>query len=148
MVRVQHETAERCPDIAEVVVRASRLPGAGETPAPQFRRPPTAADLPGRPDRVTEVPPVPQVDEAAADDEDPLRALLETNVVPIDLAIALQLAGEQNPAILLGQQRVVEAVALRQLAAAQFLPTLNLGTSVDAHWGVLQQSNGNILSVR
>src|SRR5258708_35157214 len=57
IVRVQHETAERCPDIAEVVVRASRLPGAGETPAPQFRRPPTAADLPGRPDRVTQVPP-------------------------------------------------------------------------------------------
>jgi len=38
--------------------------------------------------------------------------------------------------------------ALRQLAAAQFLPTLNLGASTDAHWGVLQQSSGNILSVR
>src|SRR5262249_39799214 len=44
-------------------------------------------------------------------------------------------------------QRVVEAVALRQLAAAQFLPTLNTGTNYDSHTGVLQQSNGNILSV-
>ncbi|MBI3865008.1 MAG: TolC family protein, partial [Planctomycetia bacterium] len=69
-------------------------------------------------------------------------------MTPIDLPAALQLAGEQNPLILLGQQRVVEAVALRQLSAAQFLPTINLGTSVDSHWGVLQQSTGNILSVR
>jgi outer membrane protein TolC len=85
-----------------------------------------------------------------ADDEhvDPLDDLLEQNVTPIDLPRALQLAGEQNPQILLGQQRVVEAVALRQLAAAQFLPTLNLGVSSDNHWGVLQQSNGNILSLR
>ena len=74
--------------------------------------------------------------------------LLEQNVTPIDLYSALHLAGEQNPQILLSQQRVVEAVALRQLAAAQFLPTLNLGTSVDSHVGVLQQSQGNILSVR
>jgi outer membrane protein TolC len=86
---------------------------------------------------------------AAADEHvDPLQGLLEQHVTPIDLATALHLAGEQNPQILLGQQRVVEAVALRQLAAAQFLPTLNLGASSDNHWGVLQQSNGNILSVR
>ena len=79
---------------------------------------------------------------------DPLQELLSQSAIPIDLATALHLAGEQNPTILLGQQRVVEAVALRQLAAAQFLPTINLGTSVDSHWGVLQQSTGNILSVR
>jgi outer membrane protein TolC len=86
---------------------------------------------------------------AAADDHvDPLQDLLEQHVTPIDLATALHLAGVQNPQILLGAQRVVEAVALRQLAAAQFLPTLNLGSSSDNHWGVLQQSNGNILSLR
>jgi outer membrane protein TolC len=92
------------------------------------------------------------VDDAAdsgADAEpDPLHDLLNQSAIPIDLLAALQLAGEQNPLILLGQQRVVEAVAQRQLAAAQFLPTINLGTSVDSHWGVLQQSTGNILSVR
>src|SRR4029077_8179334 len=81
-------------------------------------------------------------------DDDPLQALLDQQVTPIDLPTALHLAGQQNPEILLGQQQVVEAVALRQLAAAQFLPTLNLGASTDAHWGVLQQSNGKILSVR
>jgi outer membrane protein TolC len=84
----------------------------------------------------------------APEDDDPLQALLQQEVTPIDLLSALHLAGQQNPQILLGQQRVVEAVALRQLAAAQFLPTLNLGASTDAHWGVLQQSNGNILSLR
>ena len=37
--------------------------------------------------------------------------------------------------------------ALRQLAVAQLLPNLNLGTNYDAHRGVLQQDNGNILKV-
>lgn len=90
----------------------------------------------------------PQSGDEPAADVDPLQDLLQQAATPIDLPTALQLAGVQNPLILLGQQRVVEAVALRQMAAAQFLPTINLGSSVDSHWGVLQQSNGNILSVR
>ena len=40
----------------------------------------------------------------------------------------------------------MEAVALRQLAAAQILPTINLGMNYDNHTGILQQSNGNILA--
>ncbi len=48
---------------------------------------------------------------------------------------------------MIARQRVVEAAALRQLAAAQFLPSLNMGTNYDSHTGTLQQSNGNILSV-
>src|SRR5438552_16182705 len=66
---------------------------------------------------------------------------------PIDLASALQLGGVQNPEILLARERVVEAVALRQLAAAQILPTLNAGTNLDHHNGTLQQSTGTILKV-
>jgi outer membrane protein TolC len=57
------------------------------------------------------------------------------------------LAGVQNAEILLARQRVTEAVSLRQLAAAQFLPSLNAGTSVDVHTGPLQRSNGEILKV-
>jgi outer membrane protein TolC len=59
----------------------------------------------------------------------------------------LKLAGVQNPEILLARERVVEAVALRQLAAAQLLPSINVGTNLDVHRGPLQQSNGNILKV-
>src|SRR5438552_5950837 len=66
---------------------------------------------------------------------------------PIDLASALQLAGVQNPEILLARQRVVEAVAQRQLAAAQILPSLNAGTNFDSHTGPLQRSTGQILEV-
>ena len=66
---------------------------------------------------------------------------------PIDLNTALRLAGVQNPQLMIVRQRVVEAAAQRQLAAAQILPSLNLGTNYDAHAGVLQQSDGNILSV-
>ena len=73
--------------------------------------------------------------------------LLGPQTRPIDLNSALRLAGVQNPDLNLARQRVVEAEALRQLAAAQFLPSINLGANYDSHNGTLQQSNGNILSV-
>ncbi|HEY4259655.1 MAG TPA: TolC family protein [Schlesneria sp.] len=77
-----------------------------------------------------------------------LRILRRVHVIPIDLATVLSLAGIQNPELLIAQTRVSEAVAVRQLAAAQFLPTINLGTNFDSHTGVLQQSSGNILKVQ
>jgi outer membrane protein TolC len=77
----------------------------------------------------------------------PSPTILAPNVQLIDLNTALRLAGVQNPDLLIARQRVVEAVYLRQLAAAQFLPSLNYGGDYDTHTGVLQQSNGNILSV-
>ena len=73
--------------------------------------------------------------------------ILDKESRPIDLASALQLAGVQNPEILLARERVIEATALRQLAAAQFLPSINFGTNLDHHNGMLQQSNGNMLKV-
>ena len=75
------------------------------------------------------------------------RTILSSEVHLIDLNTALKLGGVQNPDLLVSRQVVVEAVAERQLAAAQFLPSINAGTSYDTHSGVLQQSNGNILSV-
>ncbi len=66
---------------------------------------------------------------------------------PIDLATALRLAHVDNPEIRLARERVREAVAYRQLAAAQFLPTLNSGGNYDLHRGPLQQSNGELLKV-
>lgn len=77
----------------------------------------------------------------------PAPTILDKDSRPIDLASALQLAGVQNPQILLARERVVEAAALRQLAAAQFLPSINVGTNFDHHNGTLQQSNGAILKV-
>jgi outer membrane protein TolC len=82
----------------------------------------------------------------AAGGADPT-SLLDPNERPIDLNTTLRLAGVQNPELMLARQRVVEAAALRQLAAVQILPTLNLGMNYDTHTGVLQQSNGNILSI-
>jgi outer membrane protein TolC len=72
---------------------------------------------------------------------------LSPDFVPIDLDTALRLAGVQNPELNVARSRVVEAEALRMLAAAQALPNLNLGTNYDNHTGNLQQSNGNILSL-
>ena len=77
----------------------------------------------------------------------PVPTILDKQSRPIDLASSLQLVGVQNPEILLAQERVIEAIALRQLAAAQFLPSINFGTNLDHHNGTLQQSNGNMLKV-
>src|SRR5262249_29475016 len=77
----------------------------------------------------------------------PPASLLHEEKTPIDLAAALQMAGVQNAEILLARERVTEAVALRQLAAAQILPSINAGTSVNVHTGPLQRSNGEILKV-
>jgi outer membrane protein TolC len=60
---------------------------------------------------------------------------------------ALRLANVQNPELNVARSRILEAAAQRQLAAAYFLPSINPGMSYDSHTGVLQQSNGNILSL-
>ena len=75
------------------------------------------------------------------------KSILQPGEYPIDLATALRLAGTENPELLRIRARVSEVTAERQYAAAQLLPNLNLGTNYDQHRGVLQQSNGNILSV-
>ena len=74
-------------------------------------------------------------------------SILAAEVRPIDLASALRLANVQNPELNVARQRIMEAAALRQLAAAYFLPSINPGMNYDSHTGNLQQSNGNILSV-
>lgn len=66
---------------------------------------------------------------------------------PIDLTTSLSLAGAENPQILIAMQRTLAAAARQQLAAAQALPNINLGTNFDFHHGVLQQASGNILKV-
>ncbi|MHB1556959.1 MAG: TolC family protein, partial [Isosphaeraceae bacterium] len=73
--------------------------------------------------------------------------VIGAEVRPIDLATALRLANVQNPEINVARQRIMEAAALRQLAAAYFLPSINPGMNYDTHGGVLQQSNGNMLAV-
>ncbi len=74
-------------------------------------------------------------------------SLLKTELQPIDLTTALNLANVQNPQFNVARTRILEAAALRQLAAAYFLPSINPGMNYDSHTGNLQQSDGNILSV-
>ncbi len=73
---------------------------------------------------------------------------LDAAVTPIDLPSALQLAGWKSPEVLLAQQRVLAVTARQQLAAAQALPDLNLGSNLDSHTGSLQQSSGQIIEVQ
>src|SRR5262249_5365659 len=86
------------------------------------------------PDQVELVPPPRRVPEEVRIPASPA-TILGDQKNPIDLASALQLAGVQNPEILLAREQVTEAVAVRQLAAAQFLPSINAGTNVNTHTG-------------
>ena len=79
--------------------------------------------------------------------ESPKGQTLQPGESPIDLATALQLAGVQNPELLIARERITEAMALKQFAAAQALPNINAGLNYDLHRGPLQQSNANILKV-
>ncbi|MBI3838402.1 MAG: TolC family protein [Planctomycetia bacterium] len=97
--------------------------------------------------RVSFYQPEPVSAEPMDDRPEAASTLLAQEFAPIDLATALRLAGVENPQIQLASQRVVQALAERQLAAAQILPNINLGTNYDNHTGNLQQSNGNILAV-
>ena len=74
-------------------------------------------------------------------------SILKAEVQPIDLTTVLNLAGVQNPELNIARTRILEAAALRQQAAAYFLPSINPGMNYDSHTGNLQQSSGNILSV-
>lgn len=75
--------------------------------------------------------------------EKPANGAAETLPVPplkegesfIDLPTALRLAGVQNPDILFARERVTEALAIRQLAAAQALPNINVGLNYNLHRG-------------
>lgn len=70
------------------------------------------------------------------------------SVTPIDLPIALRLAGFEAPDVLIAQQRVLASTARQQLAAAQALPNLNIGMNYDQHTGALQRASGSILKVQ
>jgi len=106
-------------------------------------QPPEAAPPPGR----GEVLPSPKRIPQKTTDLPLAASILNDQVRAIDLESALRLAGVQNPEIRLAREAVAEAVALRQLAAVQFLPTVNAGTDFDAHTGPLQNSKGSIIEV-
>jgi outer membrane protein TolC len=65
----------------------------------------------------------------------------------IDFDTALRLAGLRNPELMIARERITEAAAQRQFAAAQLLPSINAGMNYDDHSGNLQQSTGAMLNV-
>ncbi len=154
-----------CSLIATGTVAWAAITGPGApAQAPRPVGPPIAAPAPA-PDAAPDAPALPNALPARRADQAGDRArqprdgsavplpvpitptILDPNVRPIDLNTALRLANVQNPELNLARQLVVESAALRMLAAAQILPSINLGGSYDGHAGNLQQSTGNILSV-
>src|SRR5262249_2492111 len=97
--------------------------------------------------RPGDVLPQPRAVVPAGEPSSSIHSILDNDTSAIDLASTRRLAGVQNPETLLARERVTEAVAVRQLAAAQILPNLNAGTSLDIHNGPLQRSTGVIEKV-
>jgi len=94
-------------------------------------KPPLPQAVNNQPDQRTAAPP----------------SILGPDTRPIDFDSALRLAGVRNPELMIARERLTEAAALRQFAAAQLLPNLNAGTNYDDHSGNLQQSTGATLVV-
>src|SRR4051812_39023529 len=86
---------------------------------------PDAPSPPGRPPEIPEALPGQAPGGARADIPLPVPVspptILHPESQPIDLDTALRLAGVQNPELNVARQRVLESVAMRQLAAARFL---------------------------
>jgi len=102
------------------------------------------------PSLLAQKPPIPEPlpkKETLVPPPAPPNSILKKGETPIDLATALNLAGLKNPEILLARERITEAAAIKRFAAAQALPSLNVGSNFNLHRGALQQANGNILKV-
>jgi outer membrane protein TolC len=110
-------------------------PNQQNVPAPSAPAPPTAT-LPSP-------TPLPQ----AAPPFDPAEVFTPgTEVMPIDLPTALQIANAGNPTIALARARVDEAVAAVKRAEVLWLPNLQFNPQYLRHDGEIQNSTGVIFS--
>src|SRR5262249_52374153 len=126
------------------VLIGGRVWGGGPTVGPPVKPNPSPEELPAPKPPPEELPAPKPASPPDKQPQSPPPTLpqLAGPMNPIDLATALRLGGVQNPEILRARERVTEATAMMQLAAAQLLPNFNVGTNYDLHRGPLQQSNG------
>ena len=85
--------------------------------------------------------------EAEPRGEEP-RGAADPREEPIDLGVALRLAGADNPTINLARERVRESLADQLAARSLLLPNLAVGGNFRAHNGPLQTSGSTILDVK
>ncbi len=71
----------------------------------------------------------------------------QTAALPIDLAMALRLAGAQNLDVQIAREKLAEARAAHDSARAQFFPWIAPGVSYRRHDSRIQDVAGNVLDV-
>ncbi len=133
-----HAAAPQPSSFRARVGRQTERDGPPQQPALRFAPPPAGATG----DKLVQLDP-----DEVAHRRQKLEQLLNRPATAINLASALRLASIQTPDILIAQNRVPVAVAERQLAASQFLPTIRGGMNYDSHSGALMQSSGNVLVI-
>jgi len=132
--------------VVSLALAALAIDAPAQSTAVKLGRPQDTPFLPG-PGQVLPVPSlkeVPQITEKGpAPGVFPYRN--ETQLVPIDLATALRLAGTNNLDI--SQAREVVNIAGLQLDKAKLLvlPTLNMGSTYTEHEGRIAKTEGNII---
>lgn len=87
--------------------------------------------------------PVPAPPGTVAPEQD---AIVIQNLVPIDLASALQITAGQNPQVGFARQRIQEAYAQLQLAGVLWVPSIRIGANYNKHDGVIQDVAGNMVT--
>jgi outer membrane protein TolC len=119
-----------------------------DAPAPGARTPPpTPAAVAARAPATPTTPPDQAVHPAPAPvppDAQPAPPAAPAAEEPIDLGVALRLAGVNNPTINLARERIREALAGQLGARALLLPSVTVGTNYHYHTGALQAGSGLI----
>jgi outer membrane protein TolC len=82
-----------------------------------------------------------------AQPEASLTNAIGTNVYPIDLPTALQLAGARNLDVRIARERLAEAKANHDSARLQFFPWVSAGIVYRRHDGLAQSTEGDIVDV-
>jgi outer membrane protein TolC len=71
----------------------------------------------------------------------------DTDLYPLNLTTALQLAGGNNLQIALAGERIQEAISKLNAAEVMWLPSLNAGVGFNSHTGNIQATQGEVIEV-
>ncbi|WP_439629557.1 TolC family protein [Gemmata sp.] len=108
----------------------------------QTVEPPRPAPVPAPAPQAAVVPSPAVVQASAVEAPEPPAPTPAADASPIDLGVALRLAGVENPAINLAREVVVEALADQLAARSLLLPSVNVGGNLRLHRGAFLSAAG------
>jgi outer membrane protein TolC len=129
---------------ATVFESAPVIQAAAQAPPPAEAGQPTGAPAAQLPAESPEAPPANESPAVVPNGTAQPAAEAASHALPISLDAVLHLAEDQNPQIALARERVHEAFAEKDVAAARWLPDLYVGTAYYRHEGGIQNEDGTL----